>query len=148
MKSSYLEQIEHEIVVLLRRADFKKTLDGEKISLDRSAYLLLKKLRNEGSLAIADIAQSFQLDLSTVSRQVAALEKKGFVRRFSDAKDARVSIMEITEAGAQNLETVLKQRLLSYSEGLADWTEDEIQVFAKLLSRLNRTMEQRRRLEQ
>lgn len=146
MKNLYLEQIEHEVTMLLRRADFKRTLDGGANTIDRSAYLILKLLDREGSSAISAISDTFQLDVSTVSRQIAALESKGFVRRNSDSGDARVSLVEITESGQQALHTAINSRLEAYTEILDGWTEDELQIFSKLLTRFNRSIEARKRL--
>lgn len=147
MRKNHLKQIEHEVIMLLRRADFKRTLDGNLTSLERSAYLLLKKLREEGPSAIGAVAEAFQLDVSTVSRQVSALEAKGLIRRYPDPKDARVNLIEMTSAGAQALDDALTKRLASYEDMLSDWTEDELHVFSTLLSRLNRAIERRKMLE-
>ncbi len=146
MNGNDLEQIEQEVVTLLRRADFKRTLDGSQGSMDRSAYLILKKLKEKGHPSIGDVADFFQLNYSTASRQVAALESHGLIRRFTERNDARVSLIEMTSVGAELLAEVHTKRLKEYEEILMEWTEEEMCVFAQLLSRLNRTLEKRRRL--
>ncbi len=147
MRKSYYEQIEHEVTMLLRRADYKRTLDGSARTMDRSAYLLLKWLDREGPSAVGVISEAFQLDNSTVSRQIAALDAKGWVRRYSHPEDARVSMVGITKSGQEAINTAKALRLEAYSELLDDWTEDELHIFSKLLSRLNRSIERRKRLQ-
>jgi DNA-binding MarR family transcriptional regulator len=141
--SSPIEIIEHEIVLLLRRADFKRTLDGSQVGLDRSAYILLKKLRDAGTCAIGDIAESFQLDVSTVSRQISSLETKGYIKRNTEPLDGRINLIEITESGLLTLEAAMQKRLLSYNQILTDWTDEERHLFASLLSRFNLALERR-----
>ena len=146
MRSDYYEQISDEVITLMRRADFKRTLDGSADAMDRSAYLLLKWLDREGAAAIGVIAEAFQLDNSTVSRQVAALETKGWVQRCSDPGDARVSKVEIADAGREAVRAANDQRRNAYAEALSDWQDEELQHFAQLLARLNRAIEKRKKL--
>ncbi|MFM1652232.1 MarR family winged helix-turn-helix transcriptional regulator [Brevibacillus sp. B_LB10_24] len=147
MRKPYYEQIEHEVVMLLRRADFKRTLDGSARTMDRSAYLLLKWLDREGPSAVGVISEAFQLDNSTISRQIAALDTKGWIHRYSHPEDARISMVEITKSGREAIQAAKALRLEAYAELLNDWTEDELDIFSKLLSRLNRSIEQRKRLQ-
>ncbi|MED1201619.1 MarR family winged helix-turn-helix transcriptional regulator [Heyndrickxia acidicola] len=142
-----IETIELEIVMLLRRADFKKTLDGNKNSLDRSGYLLLTLLANEGPLSIRVMADRFQLNMSTISRQVHALEVNGLIQRKEDELDARVSLIYISEKGQTALNASKKYRIESYENILEGWTNDEKGIFADLLTRLNRAIEKRRKLQ-
>src|SRR5690242_1267084 len=91
-----IDLVEHELTRLLRRAESARTRHPAALRLDRSAYLLLGELEWRGPRGIAALAQSFQLDVSTASRQVAALEAKGLVERRADPADGRVCLLEIT----------------------------------------------------
>jgi DNA-binding MarR family transcriptional regulator len=53
----------------------------------------------------------------------------------------------ITKSGQEAINTAKALRLEAYSELLDDWTEDELHIFSKLLSRLNRSIERRKRLQ-
>ncbi|MFD0048978.1 MarR family winged helix-turn-helix transcriptional regulator [Actinomycetes bacterium NPDC127524] len=143
-----LEVIEHEIAMLLRRADFKRTLDGKKDSLDRSGYILLDGLMQNGPASFRALSLLLQLDISTVSRQVAPLENKGFVIRGKDEKDARISTLSITESGKDALLAAKHDRKEAYQEILFEWTSEEKDIFAELLTRLNRKIADRKKLEQ
>ncbi|MDR2995158.1 MAG: MarR family transcriptional regulator, partial [Bacillus cereus] len=110
-------------------------------------YLILKLLAAEGPLSIRVIAEIFHLNMSTVSRQVRTLESGGLVNRKPEEFDARVSIISITDVGKNKLESSSKYRWESYMEALADWSEDEKNIFASLLTRLNRAIEKRRKLQ-
>ncbi|WP_100486706.1 MarR family winged helix-turn-helix transcriptional regulator [Sporolactobacillus pectinivorans] len=141
-----LEQIEHEVVMLLRRADFKKTLDGDENSLFRSGYLILNLLLKKSPLAAYELADHFQLDVSTISRQVKTLENKRLVERKIGEHDGRVNQIFITEAGRQSVISLKKERLMVYADLLADWSGVEKASFAEHLAKLNRKIESRHRL--
>lgn len=141
-----IETIEHEIIVLMRRADFKRTLDGKSNSLDRSGYLLLDGLLKHGPTSFRALSALLQLDISTVSRQINTLEKKEYVERVADKLDRRVSMLSLTEKGRDALLSAKKDRKMAYSDMLSDWTTEEKEIFADLLSRLNHKIEQRRKL--
>src|SRR2546421_3316121 len=75
-----------EIRILVRRMT---SLYNSMEILDRSAVLLLAELQSQGPLGISMLATNLQLDISTASRQTAALEAKGLVERLSDPEDGR-----------------------------------------------------------
>ncbi|MHA2890685.1 MarR family winged helix-turn-helix transcriptional regulator [Bacillus cereus] len=144
MKKQYIEEIEHEVVRLLRRADLKNLLDRETKNMDRSAYLIMRKLEKEGSLPISVMAIFFQVNVSTISRQIQSLKSNGWVTSFSDKNDARVSLVTLTTKGINMLMATKIRRIEVYSDLLSDWTEEDMQTFATLLSKLNISIEQRK----
>lgn len=112
MDEQSLEELEVELSILIRRvthtSSHKKT--G---SLDRSAYLLLHEIVTSGPAGVKALATEFQLDVSTVSRQAAALEQKGFLLRIPDETDGRAYTLQITETG---LEEFQKEKSLEKAE--------------------------------
>ncbi|MFT8317748.1 MAG: MarR family transcriptional regulator [Sporolactobacillus sp.] len=142
-----LQQIEYEVVNLMRRADFKKTLDGEANSLPRSCYLILCRLLDKNPQSIQQLADCFQLDVSTMSRQVKALENRALVSRQIGKKDGRVSLIFITGRGKKSVTELREQRVQLYRELLADWSDQQRMTFAELLARLNKKIEKRRKLK-
>lgn len=146
-ENDVMDMIEIEVVTLLRRADFKRTLDVEKNSLDRSGYLILHTLYKEGPKTIRTLSDIFQLNISTMSRQIHALESKGHIERSTDAHDARVNFISISESGKNALLSLKAKRRFAYEELLSDWKKEEKEIFAELISRLNRKIEKTRRLQ-
>lgn len=105
--------------------------------LDRSAYLLLSYLSNEGPSTTGRLAELFQLDISTVSRQIGPLVQMGFVDKQASQEDKRVSLVKITLKGQEELDAVRMARRQLYVDLLDDWTDDERATFCSLLRRLN-----------
>lgn len=134
-----LETIELEMAVLYRRIT-TVTASGKNGNLDRSAYLLLHRIHAHGAVGVKSLADEFQLDISTVSRQAAALEQKGYVRRIPDPADRRAFFMEITELGIKEYTIYKAARLARIRELLADWPKEETETFAALLQKFNHTL--------
>lgn len=129
-----LRNIEKEIALLVRLTTAYSPRFG---SLDRSEYLLLSELDKQSPLAINSLAETLMLNLSTASRQVAALERKKLIRRFPDPNNGRISLVEMTSEGIDTLRKVQKARYHVYTEVLQDWTKEELSTLETHLIRLN-----------
>lgn len=136
-KVEAIDVVEHELTRLLRRAESARARQPAARRLDRSAYLLLGELDRRGPLGIAALAHLFQLDTSTASRQVAALEAKGLVERRPDPSDGRVSLLEITAHGYAELRATQQARHALFAALLADWSKEDCRQFGVYLARLN-----------
>jgi DNA-binding MarR family transcriptional regulator len=106
-------------------------------SLERAAYLLLGRIAGGGPARLSAFASDLGVDLSTVSRQVAALEAAGWVRRSPDATDRRASVIEATEAGQEVFARSRQRWHEALRTLLGDWTSAERREFARLFARLN-----------
>ncbi|WP_274654820.1 MarR family winged helix-turn-helix transcriptional regulator [Paenibacillus humicola] len=136
MDERAIETIEMELAILIRRA----TSAGRNLgTLDRSAYLLLNQIASHSRAGVKTLADEFHLDISTVSRQTAALEQKGYVTRIPDPDDGRAYVLEMTELGAKELEECRQARFVRFRELLKDWPEADRAAFGRLLHRFNRT---------
>ncbi|HWE61063.1 MAG TPA: MarR family transcriptional regulator [Chloroflexota bacterium] len=133
--------VEHEVTLLLRLVESARKRAE---MLDRSAYLLLGELQARGPLGIAALAGIFQVDLSTASRQTAALEAKGLVQRLADPDDGRVSLLQITPLGQTELQTTRDARHALFDEILEGWSADERHRFGEYLARFNQAIVRRR----
>lgn len=84
------------------------------------------------------LAEEFQLDISTISRQTASLEQKGYVYRIPDPQDGRAYSLQMTESGAAELASNKQSRYERVAELLQDWLPEDQQKFGELLSKFNR----------
>ncbi|MEK4008529.1 MarR family winged helix-turn-helix transcriptional regulator [Paenibacillus sp. FSL H3-0333] len=139
MDKHSIETIELEMAVLFRRLTSITTF--KKIgNLDRAAYLLLHHIASrEGTAGIKAISDEFQLDISTVSRQAASLESKGYITRVPDPVDGRAYSLQITETGQASLEENRQVRQEMIEQLLKGWSEEEGQLFGELLRKFNAT---------
>jgi DNA-binding MarR family transcriptional regulator len=76
-----------------------------------------------------------------VSRQVRSLQDAGLVQRETDPQDARAALVSATVAGREAFELTKRQRTEVLDEVLAEWPEQERELFVRLLSRFNAQLE-------
>lgn len=138
--------LEHEVAVLLRLLTATRPRDPGVAVLDRSAYLILYELEGvDAPMALGALAERLEVDLSTVSRQVAAMEAKELVKHCADPADSRVHRVEATALGRQQFRAMREARLATYARIVKDWTPREREVLAASLLRLNRSIRVYRR---
>jgi DNA-binding MarR family transcriptional regulator len=135
-------QIEQQMTVLLRRVQriHLSTSTGD-VNLERSAYGIMAKLADEGPQRLGALATAFGLDPSTITRQVQALEEVGMASRTTDRADRRASILDLTDLGRETLEKTRARRRARLQEALADWTERDLEEFARLLRSFNLSLD-------
>ena len=109
--------------------------------LDRLALMLLGTLSHCGPSRLSALAERCGFDPSTVSRQVADLEKEGLLERTTDPGDRRAVLLKASPKGKRLLQRLEAGRRQRMQRMLGDWTEQEISTFAALLGRLNAASE-------
>jgi len=110
--------------------------------LDRLALIILGGLSHCGPSRLSALAEHSGFDPSTVSRQVADLEKSGLLERTTDPDDRRAVLLKASPKGKRLLQRLEAGRRQRIERLVGDWTEQEIVTFATLLGRLNAASEQ------
>lgn len=133
------DELEHELAVVLRRA---RGLSGALArdvhpELDASAYGLLARIDEVGTVRVTDLASYFSVGKPTVSRQVALLEQLNLVRRTQNEEDARSRHLSLTDAGRALLEKAREARRERTRTTLDSWSTEDVALFATLLRRFN-----------
>lgn len=141
MNLDSIQSIEYEIALLVRIITAYSPKLGE---LDRSEYLILSELNENGPLAINVIADKLMLNISTASRQVGTLESKEYIKRFPDPDNGRISLIQLTNEGQEILNIVQKARAHFYSEILQNWSKPELKQLEENLIRLNKDFKKRK----
>ncbi len=137
MDKDAIKLIENEISLFIRRIVIS---EKQNRMLERSAYVLLRQLSVEGPAGVKSLSEQLDLDISTVSRQAAALEQKKYIDKFPNPKDGRSYFYRITDSGIKELDDNRQRRYERLSDLLTEWTEDEKQTFGHLLKKYNQTV--------
>ena len=135
-----VEDISVQLVALVRglRELHVALVDAGGHHVEASALGLLARLDELGATRLSALAAGMCLDLSTVSRQVPALEREGWVDRTRDPQDHRAQLLQLTDAGRDMLQTIRRSRADVLAQLLPDWSESELRHFADQLTRFNR----------
>ena len=108
--------------------------EGEVV--DRAGYWLMIRVSEHSPIRLSELADSVELDLSTVSRQMSDLVSKGLVTKVPDPNDGRASLLSLSDRGAAVLESVSEARRQVLAEVVADWSGEERTALAVGLVRL------------
>jgi DNA-binding MarR family transcriptional regulator len=130
-----VETIQREMTVFARRARASASRLHPELSL--VSYTLLGHLEERDGCRATDLAAHYALDKSTVSRQVAALERAGLIERRPHPADHRVQVLHLTDAGRSILGQVTVSRRAAVGERLAEWSREDLERFAGYLVRYN-----------
>ncbi|SDZ04756.1 DNA-binding transcriptional regulator, MarR family [Micromonospora pattaloongensis] len=138
-----LGQIETEVALLMRlgEATRRATPVAAHRSLDRAAYVILRHLQDAGPQNVSALAARLNLDGSTVTRQVSAMQRDGLVTREPDPHDGRGAVIRATRAGLNRVDAVRAARTALYGEILADWSPGDRRALAMLMRRLNESLD-------
>ncbi|MET8310547.1 MarR family transcriptional regulator [Micromonospora sp. NPDC005173] len=142
-----LGQIETEVALLLRLGEATRRATGtaEHRVLDRAAYVILRHLDAAGPQNVSALAARLNLDGSTVTRQVSALQRDGLITRSPDPSDGRGTVISPTATGLHRMAAVRAARTRLYGDMLADWPTEDRETLALMLRRLNEALESRNR---
>jgi DNA-binding MarR family transcriptional regulator len=124
---------------MMHMTRYKHQINGNRI--DRMALMVLGTLAHCGPSRLTTVAERTGLDPSTVSRQVADLEKAGLLARDTDPEDRRAILLKATTEGQQLLDRLSRGRRRRVERLLSDWHPDDIVTLGRLLAQLNAATE-------
>jgi DNA-binding MarR family transcriptional regulator len=85
---------------------------------------------------VKDLAEYLHVDLSVASRQVAALEAAGYVRREPDPDDRRSQRVSTTESGEAALRDAHTRIVGVFASALERWSREDVEGLTAALRRL------------
>ncbi|MFH8570415.1 MarR family winged helix-turn-helix transcriptional regulator [Streptomyces sp. NPDC017993] len=135
-------EVEYE-QMLLSRHTFLHQRGGRRKdgTLERSAYILLSRIRMQGPMSIGELSEAFGLDASTLNRQTAAAVRAGLAERIPDPDGGMARKFRITDKGADILDEEREGIVRSLDQILVDWPDEDIAAFASFLRRFNTDIE-------
>lgn len=124
-----------DAVVALYRATRLAQRISKDDPLDVAQSRVLAAVRRLGPARPSAIAADNHADLSTVSRQIDGLARKGLVRKASDPQDARATLVEVTAEGQGVLSTLVANRTQAIAPAISHWSARDRQRFIALVTR-------------
>jgi len=137
-----IEDVENQFAILFANSRrmlnrFAATVHPD---LHPSGMFLMRMLEKRGPLRPSVIAEHLDVDRSAVSRLIAFVERLGLVTRIADPQDKRAYTVELTDEGRSRLGKLSVEQTGPLRILLKDWPRDDIETFARLLTRLNDDM--------
>src|SRR5690349_781526 len=130
-------EVEYE-QMLLSRHEVMRHRAGR---LERSAYVLLSRIRLQGPMSIGELSEAFGLDASTLNRQTAAAMRAGLLERIPDPEGGMARKFRLTDEGARLLDAEREGIVEVLDEVMHDWPDEDRAAFAAYLRRFNNGIE-------
>jgi DNA-binding MarR family transcriptional regulator len=83
-----------------------------------------------------DVAEALDVNPSTVSRYVRALEDEGHVHVTGDPSDRRSCLVAATERGRAELALFAEAGVGVFAAVVHDWSAEDVRTFTRLINRL------------
>ena len=103
-------------------------------------FIALQWLFEEGDMTIGELSNKMYLAFSTTTDLVDRMEKSTLVKRVKDPNDRRVVRIHLLEEGERIIDECIKKRQLYLKEVLVNFTDEEVQLLKKNLTRLHQDM--------
>jgi DNA-binding MarR family transcriptional regulator len=126
------------ITKIAREAQRFVTRHLKETGLGTEDYDYLHFVRHHGGCTQADVAETLNLDKSTISRKTARLITQGFIQRRGDQNDHRSFHLYATDKAEETKKATLsaEERFYRYIQQQSNLTPEETETFLSLLSRL------------
>jgi DNA-binding MarR family transcriptional regulator len=126
-------------LTLISRHQLAKAAGGV---LERSAYLVLSRIDATGPMTARELADALQLEISTVTRQVAAMLREDVVERIPDPAGGLARRLRITATGAARLAADRERYRTSLGKVISAWPDTKCAELYHLLRALNENIEE------
>jgi DNA-binding MarR family transcriptional regulator len=113
------------------------TLETSGIRCEQAGAHVLGRLDALGPVRLTDLAAALGLDPSSVSRQVTALERSGWIVRERDPHDQRAQRLNLTAKGRDVVALLREARHDALRRLTPDWSDQDINDLTSRLARLN-----------
>jgi DNA-binding MarR family transcriptional regulator len=104
-------------------------------SLDETTYPVISGLDRYGPLNAADLGVRIGIDRTVTTRRATRLEAAGLIRRTPDVRDRRATLLELTDAGREHVQTMRHRLAKALGDYLATWPPEEAEAFVASLRR-------------
>jgi DNA-binding MarR family transcriptional regulator len=132
-----LAVLETELALLQRALERLGRRSEIHRGLDRASYLVARLVDAAGPISVKDLASRLGLDATTVTRQLASMERSGLLRRRSDPDDGRVNLIELSPKGRRAMSTVQRARRERVEHLFIGWSRRDQLGLGHLLGRFN-----------
>lgn len=134
-------EFHRQIVELIKKYQFRDRNQICCYGISVSQCYILETLHTHGPLTMNELAKKMYLKISTITRVVEQLVKKGYARREEGASDRRVRLINLTKEGKAVYEKVWKSVYESEKTILESIPPEHKKVLINFLMKLNQAVE-------
>jgi DNA-binding MarR family transcriptional regulator len=112
--------------------------NGPHVELNMQQLRVVEFLGNEGPRMMRELAEHLAVAVNSMTNIVDSLEQKTLVRRQRSEEDRRVIRVELTDAGREIYDSLVKEKFRLFRSMLGALTQDEQEIFLVLFRKIAR----------
>ncbi|QQP70114.1 MarR family transcriptional regulator [Carnobacterium sp. CS13] len=125
-----------DIGVIARSLDSIANIEFKELNLTRGQYLYLVRIKENPGIIPDNLSEMIKVDRTTASRAIQKLEKSGFIEKRSDSANKKIKRLFTTKKGDELADFIIKENEYSNEVALKGLTDEEIETFSQLLSKI------------
>lgn len=130
------------VSVMNRPRNDERLIAEAGVQLDQALFRLLVVIERVGPIGVVDLADRLGRDYTTISRQVAKLERMEMVMRHENSEDRRIREAVVSSKG-KAITDQLDQARERLARGIfQDWTAEDITDLVRLMRKFAEALEQ------
>jgi DNA-binding MarR family transcriptional regulator len=110
---------------------------GTGCGLSRTQIAVLGTLAQSGPMRLTTLSSVLHQEMTSLSRQVAAMDEAGMVERVRDETDRRAWTVHLTDHGAETLDRIQDGRKRWFDKTLGEFSAQQIADTAAVLNALS-----------
>ena len=134
--------VETEMTTFVRLLEHLSRHAAAYRDMSRADYHLACAISSESPISIAALAAKLRLDPATVTRRVGSMDARGYITRSSNEEDRRKSMIELSEAGREHMESTRAIRRQRDQMLIGEWDIDDQKRLGELMHLFNRSISQ------
>ncbi len=129
-----------QIVELIKKYQFRDRNHITCCGVSVSQCYILEALNTHGALTMNELAEKMYLSISTVTRVVEELVKKGYAQREEDPADRRIRVIDLTDEGKVVFDRCWSNVFQSEKAILMNFPTQQRDMLINFLTQLNQAV--------
>nr|WP_314355792.1 MarR family transcriptional regulator [uncultured Achromobacter sp.] len=129
------------VSVMNRPRNDERLIAEAGVQLDQALFRLLVVIERVGPIGVVDLADRLGRDYTTISRQVAKLERMGMVMRHENPDDRRMRETVVSSEGKAVTDKLDQARERLAKDIFQDWTAEDITDLVRLMRKFAEALE-------
>lgn len=113
----------------------------ERMGIGPGQVPILSELKHHGSLTQRELAEHIHVTAATISGTLKRMERAGLIYRTDDTRDARVSIVRLTEEGLKVVDEAWRLFYKADLDMLKEFTDEECDLLISCLTRMRENID-------
>lgn len=132
-KETYCSKVKHSWHSISRMYN----AEGEKHDLTTTLGFILLQINTSEGIPSTSIGPALGMEATSLVRTLGMMEKKGWIKRKKDAKDARKVMIVLTEKGKRKRD-ISRAAVQAFNDAVAkSVSKEKLKVFTEVLEKIN-----------